>query len=298
MALCLQVTPVVAAEGIELAEVASGVFVYQGVHEQMSPANMGAIGNAGFIVGERSVAVIDPGGSPEFGSLLRDAVSRVTQLPVDYLVLTHFHPDHVAGSSAFPQAAHVVAHENHAQAMTQRAQFFLDRFSALLQGDVQQVFRQPTLPVKAGQTLEIDLGGRLLTIEAHALAHTDNDITVLDQKTNTFWVSDLLFSKRTPSLDGSLNGWLALLSALDERGYGLTIPGHGAPADWSELLGPHRDYLLQLRDDIRKVLDAGTSLSEVLAIHDADHSSNSTWALYKAQHGSNLAKAYAEIEWE
>ncbi|MFK8079590.1 MAG: quinoprotein relay system zinc metallohydrolase 2 [Granulosicoccus sp.] len=293
-----QSMPVKAADGIELSEVADGIYLYEGVHEQMSVANMGAIGNAGIIVGDRAVAVIDSGGSPEFGAIFKEAIARITDLPIDYLILTHFHPDHVAGSSAFPLTTHVVAHENHAQAMTQRAQLYLDRFDDLLQGSVQEIFRLPTTVVAAGQTLEIDLGSRTLIIEAHELAHTNNDITVHDQQTNTFWASDLLFSARTPSLDGSLRGWLDLLSELDERRYDLVVPGHGAPAAWSDLMKPLNDYLLQLRDHVKDRLDEGMSLSELLAIHDVGHTSSSMWALYAAQHGSNLAKAYTEFEWE
>ncbi|MFK7859911.1 MAG: quinoprotein relay system zinc metallohydrolase 2 [Granulosicoccus sp.] len=291
-------TAVLAAEDIQLSEVVSGIYVYQGVHEQMSPANLGAIGNSGFIIGERAVAVIDPGGSPEFGRLLNAAVRKVTDLPIEYLVLTHFHPDHVAGSSAFPDVVQVIAHENYAQAMTQRAQFFVERFAELLPGSVQEIFRLPTTKVLAGQSIDIDLGGRVLSIEAHPLAHTDNDITVHDRRSNTLWASDLIFSERTPSLDGSLKGWLEVLNSLDSRNYDLTVPGHGEPDFWPGLLEPQKEYLQLLLEDVRKMLDKGTPLSEVLAIHDASHSSKSGWALYAAQHGSNLAKAYSELEWE
>jgi glyoxylase-like metal-dependent hydrolase (beta-lactamase superfamily II) len=212
--------------------------------------------------------------------------------------LTHFHPDHVAGANAFPEVAHVVAHVNHAQAMTQRAQFYLQRFKGILNASAQSVFRVPTLTVTTGQTIDIDLGERRLSIEAFALAHTDNDITVYDHQTNTLWASDLLFSERTPSLDGSLNGWLDVLSSLDKRGYGLTIPGHGAPAPWASLLAPQQGYLLELRDTVRQLLDKGISLSTVLALHDANDTSRTSWVLYAPQHGSNLAKAYSELEWE
>jgi len=291
-------TVAAAAKVLDVTEVASGIFLYQGVHEQMSPANLGGIGNAGFIVGERAVAVIDSGGSPAFGRLLKQTVESLTDLPIEYLVLTHFHPDHAAGSTAFPDVQHVVAHENHAQAMTQRAQFYLDRFDALLPGTVQDVFRLPTEHIAAGKTLQIDLGERILSIEAFPLSHTDNDLAVHDQKTNTLWASDLVFAERTPSLDGSLTGWLSVLAILDERGYELTIPGHGAPGEWSELVAPQRNYLLQLRDQVRELLDRGMPLSEVLARHDASGTSHPSWALYAVQHGSNLAKAYSELEWE
>jgi len=289
---------ILASDAIQVSEVARGIFVYQGKHEEMSLANLGAIGNSGFIVGEKAVAVIDPGGSPEFGEQLRRAIESTTDVPVKYLILTHFHPDHVAGSTAFADVEHVIAHEKYGQAMTQRAQFYLERFTNLLPGSVQEVFRLPTMEIRVGKPKEIDLGDRSLSVEAHAVAHTDNDLTVHDVTSNTLWASDLLFAGRTPSLDGSLKGWLNVLSILDERDYELTIPGHGTPASWSNIYEPQKGYLIQLNDEVQKMINTSMSLSQVLEMHDSGVHQSTPWALYALQHGSNLAKAYSELEWE
>jgi len=286
------------ADVLSVTEVANGIYLYEGKHELMSVKNMGAIANSGFIVGKKSVAVIDPGGSPAFGAKLRDTIRSVTELPVDYLILTHFHPDHVAGAAAFADARHIVAHANYARAMTQRAQFYLDRFSDIFSGNAQRVFIRPTQTVDALQQLTVDLGGRVLTLQAHVVAHTDNDLTVFDETTRTLWVSDLVFAQRTPSLDGSLSGWLGVLSELSEHDVELAIPGHGQPATWEKLVAPQRAYIEKLRKDVKSMINEGLSLAQVLERHDAKSSGQSAWALYASQHGSNLAKAYAELEWE
>lgn len=287
-----------ANDDLNVVPVASGIYFHQGVHEMMSIENLGSIGNSGFIVGEESVAVIDPGGSLEAGRRLRHAIEKVTDLPVEYIVLTHFHPDHVAGAMAFADAPNVIAHEKYTRALAQRAQFYLDRFSALLPGNVAQVFRLPTQIIPAGQTMDIDLGRRTLSVEAYPLAHTDNDLTVHDLQTNTLWVSDLVFAQRTPSLDGSLAGWLEVLTMLDKRDYSLVVPGHGTPAPWSELVAPQIRYLETLRDDVRKYIARGESLSKVLEKHEKQPENDVHWLLYEAQHGTNLAKTYSELEWE
>src|SRR5437016_1452768 len=59
---------------LPVTEIASGIFVHNGVHEEASAANADAIANVGFIIGDQAVAVIDPGGSFAEGSALRAAI--------------------------------------------------------------------------------------------------------------------------------------------------------------------------------------------------------------------------------
>lgn len=292
---CLQVG--IAKDSL-FEEIASGIYLKQGVHEQMSLANLGAIGNSGFIIGAHSVAVIDPGGSLQSGEMMKNTIRELTELPINYLVLTHFHPDHVAGAMAFKDVENIIAHENYSRAVAQRAQFYLDRFNQLLPGSTEEVFLLPNQTVSVGTSLSIELGDRSLSLTAYPLAHTDNDLTVYDKTTNSLWASDLIFEQRTPSLDGSLIGWLDVLSQLSQFNNTMIIPGHGKPGKAADLVAPQVVYLKQLRDNIRAKLNAGVALSEVLALHDAAAGYHPHWTLFAAQHGSNLAKAYSELEWE
>ena len=66
---------------LPVTEIASGIFVHNGVHEEASAANEDAIANIGFIIGDKAVAVIDPGGSFAEGSALRAAIRARTDRP-------------------------------------------------------------------------------------------------------------------------------------------------------------------------------------------------------------------------
>src|SRR3546814_13946049 len=67
-----------AAAALSFREVADGIFVRFGLHEEVTAENCGAIANLGFIIGGKSVAVVDTGTTRQEGEALRAAVAVAT----------------------------------------------------------------------------------------------------------------------------------------------------------------------------------------------------------------------------
>ena len=277
-----------------MEEFQPGLFVHVGRHEEMLPENHGDIGNSGFIVGDHSVAVIDPGGSAVAARTLMSRIRQITDLPIDYLILTHFHPDHVAGASVFAEATHTIAHHHYIRAVAQRSVFYIERFADLMESTSPEAFGVPDTVVE--DSLVIDLGNRELELVAHAVGHTDNDLSVYDRNTETLWASDLIFVERMPSLDGSLTGWLNVLEQLNAANYPYVVPGHGRPSAWRDAVDPQWDYLKTLKKSVKKAISNGKTLSQVLEPGAID--SAGEWLLRDTQHFTNITKAYIELEWE
>jgi quinoprotein relay system zinc metallohydrolase 2 len=294
----LDEAPFKAEQPLSVSEVAPGVFVHQGRYEIFTPRNSGDTANAGFIIGRDGVAVIDTGGSPRVGRALLAAIRARTKLPIKYVINTHMHPDHVFGNVAFEGEKPVfVGHAKLPRGLAARAERYLAINKELL-GDAFDGTRliPPTDLVKDKQ--ELDLGDRKLSVEAYATAHTDNDVTVLDDKTGTMFLGDLLFAKHVPALDGSIRGWLTLIDKLAARGdIKLAVPGHGpASMPWPSALGAEKRYLSTVADEVRTMIKQGKTLAE--AAEKVGLSEKDAWLLFKEYHARNVSAAFAELEWE
>ena len=146
--------------------------------------------------------------------------------------MSHAHPDHVFGAGAFLEDKPAfVGHARLAAALATRGDYYRARLEAVLGAGAAGPPVMPTLEVK--DRLELDLGGRMVRLTAHPLAHTDNDLTLLDSASGTLFCGDLLFVGRVPALDGSVLGWLQVLDALKASGAAQAVPGHGPErVDW------------------------------------------------------------------
>jgi quinoprotein relay system zinc metallohydrolase 2 len=294
---CISVAyPQVPVHPLEIVQTAAGVFVHFGANEMMSARNEGATANVGFVIGEEAVAVIDTGGSVREGRRLLAAIRTITPKPIRYVINTHAHPDHVFGNAAFtPEGAVFVGHRNLARALSERGTFYLNNFGRIM-GDVLDGVAIVAPQQQIDEEAKLDLGNRILTLRAWRTAHTDNDLTVLDDTTQTLFTGDLVFVRHIPVVDGSLRGWLAALAPLAGIPARQVIPGHGPVVSWPGGLDDQRRYLEVLARDCRAMIASGTPLS--VAAQTAGLSERSHWELFQEYNAHNATAAFAELEWE
>ncbi|WP_425403612.1 quinoprotein relay system zinc metallohydrolase 2 [Hwanghaeella sp.] len=284
--------------GLPVTEVADGIFVHQGRYETPSPSNAGDLANIGFVIGEDAVAVIDAGGSRLVGERLYAAIRERTDLPIDWLILTHMHPDHVLGAGVFHDAgAKIVGHPKLADALQNRRRTYSDNIAGLIGARSFLGSRILTPDLDAEEVREIDLGGRRLVLNAHRTAHTDNDMTAFDTMTGTLFTGDLVFAVHTPALDGSILGWLSVLQDLSGFQADRIVPGHGPVSlPWPDGGEGTWNYLATLTEETRRAIAEGESMRT--AIEHLGESMRDHWELFDEYNPRNATAAYKELEWE
>lgn len=287
----------VSAAPLSMNRIADGVYVHIGTHGDFDKDYHGDMANIGFIVGASSVAIVDTGGSFKVGAALREAVRLVTHLPIRYVINTHVHPDHIFGNAAFIQdKPEFLGHHKLPGTLSANHDSLMRSLQQVLgkEADGSQII----LPTRVvDKEMNIDLGKRKLHLQAWPTSHSSTDLTVLDEKTHTFWTGDLLFIARTPSLDGDLKGWIGSIEGLKAVQAKKTVPGHGHPTDdKNAMLDKQSAYLTLLLKDVRNAVKNGVDLQEAIAT--AAQAEKPHWVLFDLVNRRNVNQAYRQLEWE
>lgn len=282
-----------AEDRLDFIEVAAGVFVFEGEIKDIFASKEGMVSNVSFVIGKQAVAVVDTGASFKQGKLIREAIRRHTRLPIKYVINTHVHLDHIFGNQAFvADAPEFVAHKNFQQELAAKGPYYQTRMqTAEFAGS--EIVEATHLISK---TKTINLGDRPLRLIAAQRAHTNHDLMVYDINTATLIAGDLVFVDHCPVIDGSLSGWLAVLTDIQKLDFSLLIPGHGPVQGDKSALTKMMRYLGDLRAEVRVAIDKQIDLdvaSNTILLDEAPR-----WSLFDEYHKRNVIAAYTELEWE
>jgi glyoxylase-like metal-dependent hydrolase (beta-lactamase superfamily II) len=184
--------------------------------------------NAGFVIGDDGVLVIDALGDEAAARALLGEIRKLTQKPIRYVVNTHYHLDHTSGDGVFRQAgAIIIAHRNvRGWIRTNNLNLIGDQAPAELKAKVAEL----ALPdLVTTQPLTVWLGSRRINIQPLE-GHTGGDLTVGIPDAKVIFCGDLLWGGPANIIDGTVSKWietLALFQKLPDAPTMTFIPGHG-----------------------------------------------------------------------
>ena len=212
--------------------------------------------NAGFVIGDDGVAVIDSFFNPDAARALLAEIRRLTPLPVKYLINTHYHIDHTGGDAVFREAgAVIIAHRNvRGWLRTENIHLFGDRITPALRAQVEALALPDLLTDK---DLTIWLGSRRVDVRMER-GHTGGDLVVSAPDAHVLFCGDLLWRRFAPNIiDGTVPLWIATDKAfarLPDAAAMTFVPGHGDVAnaqDVADFAGYLTDLTALVRAEMR-----------------------------------------------
>lgn len=223
-------------------------------------------GNVGLSVGDDGVAMIDNGVATALDILLKQ-VGEITDKPVDYLINTHIHGDHIGNNAAFGgEGASIISHDNLRASLVSSGKAGSEAI--------------PVITFAEEMTLHIN--GDEATIFHIANAHTDGDAIIHFKNANVIHTGDIMFNGMFPFIDGNnggtVPGVIAALTKIESMANDQTkiMPGHGilaSKADVTETIAMLSDSL----ELVTAMVKEGKTDEEIFAANPLSKYESFSW---------------------
>jgi glyoxylase-like metal-dependent hydrolase (beta-lactamase superfamily II) len=265
-----------------------------GVYAALGADGGKAGSNAGFVVGSTGVLVIDTFEDPAPARDLLAEIKKITDLPIRFVVNTHYHLDHTGGNAVFAQAgATILAHRNlRSWLRTENMKFFRDP-----KPEQKAMVESLVLPDEVySDAVDIYLGTRKIQVR-YMLGHTGGDSVVIVPDANVVFGGDLVWQKHLPNLiDATTSEWVKTLDKLlSDHPSATFVSGHGDVATVNDVRDFH-DYLVTLREDVTKARADGKADQALIdAVLPQLQEKYSSWGFFKAFSTRNITQTAAEL---
>ncbi|MGD8615122.1 MAG: MBL fold metallo-hydrolase [Gammaproteobacteria bacterium] len=274
--------------------------------------NEGHTSNAGFVVTGGGVVVFDALGTPALGYRLLQRIREVTDQPVERIVISHYHADHVYGLQAFEeyagdppvwaqrQALGYVGGSRATQGEDAERRL-AQRREALFPWVDEDTYIVPPDHTFGG-SLNFEVGGVAFSVKHMGPAHAPGDSMMRVKDYNVLFSGDVIYKGRVPFLDSPYTDTRHWLQGLGELAHlepppRFVIPGHGeASDDIEEAIPATRDYI----EYVRRLM--GRAVAEFIpfdqAYREADWSRYEHLPAFDASNRGNAYRIYLELEAE
>ena len=227
--------------------------------------------NTGIIVGDDCVMVIDTQATPIMAQDVIRHIRTVTDNPIKYVVLSHYHAVRVLGASAYQPEQIIASHDTYDLIVERGEQdkaSEIGRFPRLFQNveSVPQGMTWPTMTFKGEMTLW--LGKLEVKLMQVGRGHTKGDTIVWIPSQRVLFSGDLVEFDATPYAgDAYFEDWPTTLDALAAMQPTSLVPGRGAalktPEQVASGLRGTRDFVAELYASVKAGAAAGKDLNSV-----------------------------------
>lgn len=258
--------------------------------------------NTGVVFGEKAVLVFDAQATPHMAERVLTAIRKITDLPVHYVVISHYHAVRTLGAAAF-NTARVIASQATNELIEERGEqdwaSELRRFPRLFQkaDNISDLTRPDIL---FDESVAIDLGKLRVQVIHPGPGHTGGDTVVWIPERKILFAGDLVESEATPYCgDAYLRAWSNTLVKLAELEPEQLLPGRGSALRCQEesqaAIASTRGYVSRLYEYTLEAVEEKMPLNKTFGFvrqkMDKDYSG---WVIYEHCLPFNISRAYDE----
>jgi cyclase len=236
--------------GTEIVELTDGVFAR--LHEGLT--------NAGILIGDDSVLVIDSLRVPSFGRDLIADVKHLTDKPIQYVVDTHSHWDHSWGNEEFPDST-IIGHTNCRTEMLDldAREWWMERVVSANDPWSEEAKGVRITPpdLTFDTSMSLYFGGRQVDLIYLGRAHTSGDIFIHLPEEKLLFTGDVAQDGGVPfMLDGYAKDWVETDSRLAELSAERFMAGHGPVGEQAAILEA-RDFIHAMVGGVEQAIADG-----------------------------------------
>lgn len=279
-------------------KIAPDVYAFIGETGGRTNINYGMNANTGFIVTDAGVVVVDSGSGYLAAKAIHQAIKAVTNQPVRYVVNTGGQDHRWLGNGYFKeQGAQIIAARPALADMQERGGMLL---AGLKEVDAEMMANTtPAYPERLFDKQEIlHLGG----LDIHLLyfygGHTPGDSVVWLPQSRVLFSGDLVYVDRLLGVlpFSNTKNWLASFAKMEKLKPETIVPGHGRPCNMDKARSETRDYLILLREHMKKAI--GEMMDLQAGMDSLDQDGYAYLRNYGELKGGNASRIYLEIETE
>ncbi len=285
----------------DATQVVKNVYVIHGPLELPNVANQGFMNNPAFILTEKGVVVVDPGGSLQIGEMLLAAIKKVSAMPIIAVFNTHVHGDHWLANQAileqYPNVP-IYGHPNMIEQVDNGAgKQWVDLMLRSTDGAT-----EGTQYVNANKSAthgsKYTFGSTVIETIYLDSAHTNTDLMFyLPNQAVIFLGDNAGYGRILRNDGGSFSGNIAALNYALESGANVYVPGHGMTGG-KEAASEYRDYLSLILEEVKKGYEDDLSDFEIKPLLSPSMDRWKDWSGFEQEFGKHLSQIFLEIEAE
>ena len=252
-------------EAPEFRALAENVFVYVGKRNEA---------NAMAIVTGQGVVVVDTGNSPAETRNFAKAIRAATSLPVQYVIVTQNHGDHIGGAPFFAPPATMIVHDKVAKALAEMKPWRIKAWRARFPERAGALESSAPLSsvISFPNRMSLRLGGVAMELFHVRDEYNDGDVAVWLPGLGILHAGFVGYKDRHPDIrpdysHGTTAGMLKQLEAMIALKPKIVIPVHG-PVSTADDLKVEVDYILSARAKVRAMMDRGLGIDAIRAGFD------------------------------